>query len=178
MPPGDYIFTLVVMRSKVAYLRSPLVEREDAALSVPFTVGAPPDYKGTVLLTSLPASLPEQGTTDVVVRMRNDGAATWKASEAKLSSRMVFADTKKPEALGEAVSLPQDVKPGEVVSIPLPVKVTEPSHGNTDRHGELTWMFLPKGEGDNQDLEGISQRVARAFLRFLHLHVLPRRNAA
>ncbi len=154
LPPGDYVFTLVVMRSKVAYLRSPLVAKPEAELSVPFTVGAPPDYKGTVLLTSVPATL-TAGTTDVVVRLRNDGAATWKASEAKLSSRLVFADGKTPEVLGEAVPFPQDVKPGEIVSVPLPVKIAEPSgeHARPGGPGELTWMFLPKGEADSPDLK-------------------------
>jgi len=128
LPPGDYLFTLVATKSRVPLLRSKLVAREEAALSVPFTVGPLPDYKGTVIVSSLPALMDMHGTESVVVRLRNDGAKTWKAADTKLTYHL----TPEEEGAwhlptpgfvpGEEAALPRDVPPGEAVSVMVRVK--------------------------------------------------------
>ena len=132
LPPGEYLFSLVVMRSKVAYLRSEFLAKPAAELTVPITVGTLPPRRFTVVSTSLPSTVESGGTEQVVVRVRNDGATTWRASAAALSYRWLrhedtFAPSEGDAALGEGgrASLPQDVPPGEIVSVMIPVVATQ-----------------------------------------------------
>ena len=131
LPPGEYLFSLVVIKTRVPLLRSKLVARDVAELTVPIIVGEPPARKATVISTSLPSSIESGATETVVVRLRNDGAETWRAAETKVKYRWrlhyddpPWEDLKLPDAAlgGEAgVPVPKDVAPGEVVSVLVPV---------------------------------------------------------
>ena len=131
LPPGGYLFSLNVTRSKVAYLRSQWFARTVAQLTVPITVGVPPDHCAEVVSTSLPSSLEAGATHNVVVRLRNDGSAAWRPGETQLSYHWIrYRDNltlTSPEAREIAVwetaraELPREVAPGEVVSVMIPV---------------------------------------------------------
>ena len=131
LPAGDYVYVLTVVRSKVAYLKSPWFTRTIAELQVPFRVGEPPARLATVVSTSLPAAMEAGAVRHVVVRLRNDGAAAWRAGRTQLSYHWLKYrdDLDLPSAeIGEVAvwegaraDLPQDVMPGEVVSAMIPV---------------------------------------------------------
>jgi hypothetical protein len=131
LPPGEYLFSLVVIKSSVPLLRSSFVAKQVAELTVPITVGASPARKATVISTSLPSSMEAGATENVVVRLRNDGGMTWKAGETKVTYRwrVHYDDSTQPEErvaegfLGDdaGIPVPKDVAPGEVVSVVIPV---------------------------------------------------------
>jgi len=131
LPPGDYIFSLSVMRSKVAYLRSEWFARTIANLAVPITVGVPNAHRAEVMSTSLPSALESGAMENVVVRLRNDGSATWRPGETRLSYHWVRYrdDLALPSAEAREMvvwetaraELPAEVAPGEVVSVMIPV---------------------------------------------------------
>ncbi len=158
LPSGEYLFTLRVVKSQVAYVRSSWLTRGLAEITVPFRVGAVPALKAGLVSTSLPPSIVAGETETVVVRLRNDGAAKWQVGKIKLSyqwekyqddwnlspaeSHKVFASP------GIRVELPKDVAPGEMVSVMVPVTATdekglalEPSHKGEMAHYCVAWSL-------------------------------------
>jgi hypothetical protein len=134
LPPGEYLFTLSVTRTQLAYVRSSWFARTLADLVVPFTVGRPPARKAAVVSTSLPASLESGAAETVVVRLRNDGAAAWRAGQTWLCYHWVKRsdDLLAPEVTGEVAvwqgaraELPREVPPGEVISVMIPVAAAD-----------------------------------------------------
>jgi len=131
LPAGEYLYVLRVVRSKVAYFRSQWFARTIADLAVPFHVGELPAHRATVVSTSLPAAMEVGATRHVVVRLRNDGAAPWRPGEVRLSYHWVryrddlelpFAEAREMVAWeGMRAELPGDVRPGEIVSVMIPV---------------------------------------------------------
>ena len=131
LPPGEYLFSLVVIKTRVPLLRSSLVAREAAELTTPITVGAPPARKATVISTSLPSSMEAGATEQVTVRLRNDGAETWKAKETRVTYRwqLHYDESPQPDVTVAKASLSgdsgvlmlKDVAPGEVVSVEVAV---------------------------------------------------------
>ncbi|MGD0110953.1 MAG: sugar-binding protein, partial [Armatimonadota bacterium] len=149
LAPGEYLFSLVAMRSSLAYLRSELFAKPMAELTVPFTVGTPPARRFTVVSTSLPSTIESGGSEQVVVRIRNDGAAVWRAASTALSYRWLKHDDDLGSSNAEAVlcdgpraRLPKDVPPGEIVSIVIPVAATQPDGSalTPARDGDL-WHY-------------------------------------
>jgi hypothetical protein len=94
-------------------------------------VGYPRARQAAVVSTSLPSSLEAGATENVVVRLRNDGATAWRASETSLSYHWVrwhddlsLPSTEAREELvsnGNRAALPRDVAPGEMVSVMISV---------------------------------------------------------
>ena len=135
LPPGEYLFSLAVMRSSVAYLRSHWFARPVAELTVPITVGEPPARRVTIVSTSLPSAIEAGAAEQVVVRLRNDGTATWRAKSTALSYHWVrhddgpgSGDQQTGEQLlahGARGLLPRDVAPGEVASVMIPVSAVQ-----------------------------------------------------
>jgi hypothetical protein len=130
LPQGDYVYSLVVSRTRVAYLRSKFFSQVEAELSVPITVGQPPARRATIISTSLPSSMEAGGTDAIAVQLRNDGAEVWKSGSVSLSYRWVrwtanlTADTagaRQVVAEGPRVALPKRVEPGATVLMEIPV---------------------------------------------------------
>ncbi|MFB3881483.1 MAG: hypothetical protein ACE149_09465 [Armatimonadota bacterium] len=131
LPAGDYLYTLSVTRSSLAYVRSSWFARSIADLVVPFTVGPVPAHKATIVSTSLPSALDSGGSETVIVRLRNDGSAAWRAGDVRLSYHWVKMSGDLLAPSGEAAAatapqgapadLPRDVPPGGVVSVAIPV---------------------------------------------------------
>ena len=136
LPPGEYLFSLAVMKTKISYLRSKWFAKPIAELTVPITVGEPPARQATVISTSLPCAMEAGATEDVVVRLRNDGAETWRVGTVKLSYHWIRygGDLTAPlEKARETVTregaradLPRDVAPGEAVSVMIAVSASQP----------------------------------------------------
>ena len=189
LPAGDYVYILSVMRSKVAYLRSQWFARTIAELKVPFRVREPPAHLATVVSTSLPAAMETGATRHVVVRLRNDGAAAWRAGRTQLSYHWLRCrdDLDLPSAEvsevavweGARADLPQDVMPGEVVSVMIPVRAVTgdgdplPTCGSEDLwhyrvqwdlvEGEETWF---SSEGSDPGEEAIQLMPHDSFAAF------------
>ncbi|UCC67449.1 MAG: hypothetical protein JSV79_09980 [Armatimonadota bacterium] len=137
LPPGDYLFSLSVVKSKIAYLRSRWFARTLAELAIPITVADPPARRATILSTSLPSAIEWGATEQVVVRLRNDGAATWRKGNTFLTYRWLPEQHNEDAAISQGgtsrplrnadtrADLPQDVGRGEVVSVLIPVTATE-----------------------------------------------------
>jgi len=159
LPAGEYLYVLSVVRSKVAYLRSQWFARTMAELKVPFRVGEPPARRATVVSTSLPAVMEVGATRHVVVRLRNDGATAWRPGQTRLSYHWLRCrddlDIPSGEARAVAVwegargDLPQDVMPGEVVSVMIPVSAIAadgeslPPSGSEDLwHYRIQWDLV------------------------------------
>ncbi len=163
MPPGDYVYTLRVVRSKVAYLRSEWLTRTLAQLAVPIRVGNPPTYKATVMSSSLPAAVETGATREVAVRLRNDGTAAWPMGQVRLSYHWIKQRDDLDAAIASArevlvregarADLPRDVPPGDLVSVMIPVSAID-SHGEAlppatpadSWHYRLQWDLV---EGDD-----------------------------
>jgi hypothetical protein len=132
LPEGEYLFSLSVARSKVAYLRSRWLSRTVAELEVPITVGQPPPRKATVVSTSLPSAIEAGAVVSTVVRLRNDGAETWRRGEVLLAYHWVrhrdglggvSSEARQTAARDVArAELPRDVAPGQIVSVMIPVR--------------------------------------------------------
>ncbi len=164
LPPGEYLFSLAVMKTKVSYLRSKWFAKPIAELTVPITVGEPPARQATVISTSLPCAM-ETGTTEsVVVRLRNEGGETWRVGTVKLSYHWLRygGDLTAPsERARESVTwegaradLPRDVAPGEVVSVMIPVSATQPDGSplspplaDSLSHYRVQWDLVAGGDG-------------------------------
>jgi hypothetical protein len=182
LPPGQYLFSLAVMKSGVSYLRSKWLARPIAELTVPIVVGEPPSLRATVISTSLPCLMESGATEEVVVRLRNDGSATWRKAATRLSYhwvkfrdelRLASADARDTVASqGAAARLPRDVAPGEVVSVTIPVRAARddgsplPPEGDGEPfHYRVQWDVADGGkwashEGGSVDEEAI-EIVAR-----------------
>ncbi len=131
LAPDDYVYTLRLLRRKVAYFQSEWFTSTLAELSVPIRVGGAPPYKATLISSSLPAAVAAGATREVSVRLRNDGTETWQRGRVELSyhwtrrtddpalpsddaTEVVFWDAGR-------VELPRDVPPGDVVSLAVPL---------------------------------------------------------
>ena len=131
LPPGEYLFSLAVMKTKVSYLRSKWFAKPIAELTVPIVVGEPPARQATVISTSLPCAMEAGATENVIVRLRNDGAEKWRVGTVKLSYHWIryagdlTAPSEKARETvtweGARADLPREVAPGEVVSVKVPV---------------------------------------------------------
>jgi len=163
LPAGDYLYTLSVTRTKLAYVRSSWFARSVADLAVPFTVGALPARKATVVSTSLPAAVESGGTEMVVVRLRNDGSASWRVGDTRLSYHWVrrSGDLLAPsDGAGEVVvweggraELPKDVPPGAAVSVVIPVVAADsegrslpPSRPEDQWQYAIQWDLVTAGD--------------------------------
>ena len=176
LPPGDYLFTLRVVRSKVAYFRSQWFTRGIAELTVPFRVGPLPEPKATLISTSLPSFMESGGTENVVVRLRNDGAATWRMGATKLTytwaeyrdDLSLPSSRAREGAIRSRVSadLPKDVAPGEVVSVMIPVvavdaegKALPPSSGDDLWHYRVEWGLALDGASSPGETVAVGSEV-------------------
>ncbi len=156
LPNGDYLFTLTVTRTRLAYMRSSWFAKPVAQLSAPFTVGTLPEQKATVISTSLPAVIPSGGGQNVVVRLRNDGRAAWRPGSILLSYSWVYYADDLPVVgaqplviapnAGQTADIPREVKPGEVVSVMIVVSATgtqggplPPSTADDLYHWRVRW---------------------------------------
>ena len=159
LPPGDYLFTFSVTRTQLAYVRSSWFARSLADLVVPFTVAAPPARKATVVSTSLPSAMESGATETVVVRLRNDGAATWRPKDTWLSYHWVKRsdDLSAPSDLtcevavweGARAELPKEVPPGAVASVMIPLVAADaqgralaPNRPEDDWHYAIQWDLV------------------------------------
>jgi hypothetical protein len=162
LPPGEYLFSLAVMKSRVSYLRSKWFARPVAELTVPIVVGDPPALRATLISSSLPCLIESGATEDVVVRLRNDGSAVWRKATAKVSYHWVrysddlrLASAEAAQSVnweGAQAQLPQDVAPGQAVSLTIPVNATQddgaplpPAKAEDLFHYRLQWDVV---EGD------------------------------
>jgi hypothetical protein len=134
LPPGDYIYSLLVTRTRVAYLRSKFFSQVEAELSVPITVGQPPARRATIISTSLPSSMESGGTDAIAVQLRNDGAELWKPGSVSLSYRWVryredltadAAAARQVVAEGSRVAIPKRAAPGETLLVEIPVTAAD-----------------------------------------------------
>jgi len=159
LSPGEYLFTLRVVQSKVAYVNSRWFAKPIAELTVPITVGDPPAWKATVMSTSLPASMATGSTKQMIVRLRNDGRETWRQGTTSLSYRWLLFHDEWEQPTNRAreivvresvrAELPEDVGPGEVVSVVIPVSA-QAADGRplpvlspeTLRHYRLQWLLI------------------------------------
>jgi len=158
LPAGDYLFSLVAVRSSLAYLRSELFAKPVAEVTVPFTVGTPPARRFTVVSTSLPSTIESGGTEQVVVRVRNDGATVWRAASTTLSYRWLKHDDDLGSSYAEVAlcdgaraKLPKDVPPGEIASIVISVAATQsdgaalaPARDGDLWHYRVQWNLVDK----------------------------------
>lgn len=177
LAPGQYLFTLIVMRSRVAYLRSQWVARPVAELTIPITVGTPPPHRASIISTSLPSSIEPGATEQVMVRLRNDGAQTWRPGEVALSYRWLRHDDEvaRPEggprveavAEGGRALLPREVRPGETVSVMIALSAVLsdgsplPPAGPDDLwHYRLAWDLVgPEGRFSGDSFFGASEAI-------------------
>lgn len=135
LPPGRYVWSLTVVRSRLQYLRSAWFTTTVAELKVPITVGDPPARAATVLSTTLPSALESGAAEEVVVRLRNDGAQTWRAGQLSLGYHWVRDRGELTAARGEAqelvawaagrADLPHDVAPGQAVTVRVRVAAVD-----------------------------------------------------
>ena len=163
LPPGEYLFTLSVTRTQLAYVRSSWFARSLADLVVPFTVGTQPARKATVVSTSLPSSVESGATEDVMVRLRNDGQATLRPKDTRLSYHWVKRsdDLSAPSHLtrevavqeGARAQLPKEVPPGAVASVMIPIVAADaegrplpPNRHEDEWHYAVQWDVVA---GDN-----------------------------
>lgn len=159
LPPGDYIYSVEIVRSRLTYVRSSWFARALAQLKVPITVGEPPQRAATILTTSLPSSMESGATEAAVVRVRNDGSAVWKAGEMALSYHWLRQEdnlTASSEEVaqvivrdGARVALASDVPPGAVVSVTIPVTAVAadgsplpPSDPGAGWHYRVAWDLV------------------------------------
>ena len=164
LPPGDYLFSISIVRSSVAYLRSQWFTRTLAELTVPITVGEPPARRATLISTSLPSFIEAGSTDDVVVRIRNDGAVAWRPADTRLSYHWIrsrddsassLSDTREIVVRGGAMAeLPRDVAPGEIVSVMIPLRAADadgsplPLPGPDDLwHYRVQWDLVEGEDG-------------------------------
>jgi hypothetical protein len=162
LPPGEYLFALTVTRTRLAYVRSSWFAKPVAELTVPFTVGAVPDRKATVVSTSLPAAIESGATQNIVVRLRNDGRSVWRPGRTALSyhwSRCAddlgaASDHVRQVVVrqGKKGQLPKEVPPGGVASVMIPVSAAgengdplPPSKADDLWHYRIQWDLI---EGD------------------------------
>ncbi len=178
LPPGEYLFTLRVVKSQLAYVRSNWLTRGLAEITVPFRIGAVPDLKAGLVSTSLPPSIEAGGTETVVVRLRNDGAARWRAGETKLSYQWEkyrddwgLPPAESSEVIaspGVRADLPKDVAPGEIVSVMIPVTTADeqgsalaPLRESELAHYRVVWSLVD-GESKANDIV-VGQEVIRVI---------------
>lgn len=160
LSPGSYTFSFQAVRSSVAYMRSRWFAKPEAEISIPITVGKPPARLATVISTSLPSAIESGAAEQVVVRLRNDGAATWRASETSFCYRWLrhqdgLGDSGSDEVVdeGERASLPGDVPPGEIASVMIPIAAKLADGGALPAPGaEDLWHY--RVQWDLADKEG------------------------
>ena len=175
LPPGEYLFSLVVMRSRVAYLRSKWFARPAAELTVPITVGRPPARRATLISTSLPSSIEAGASEHMVVRLRNDGAAAWQPGTTRLAYRWVrhtddlAAPARDVVAEGGRVQLPKAVAPGEMVSVMVALSATRddgsalPPAGPDDLwHYRVQWDVV---EGNDTSFSAAGESVGEEAIQ-------------
>jgi hypothetical protein len=164
LPPDDYLFSLRVVRSRVAYLRSPFLARVVAEVEVSFTVSEPPARRATFLSTSLPSFIEAGATENVVVRLRNDGSDRWRPGATRLCYHWVrhrddlmLPTSEVRQVLvhdGARAELPREVAPGGVVSLMIPVAAAQqdgaplpPSSPGDLWHYRLQWDLVEGEDG-------------------------------
>ena len=163
LPPGDYRFSLVVIKSKMTYLRSKFFADTIAELTVPITIGDPPPYRAYVISSSLLSAMDSGGAQQVVVRMRNDGAAAWEAGQTQLSCHWLRCETDRDASLDEMkeivawdvarARLLRSVAPGEVVSVMVLLPATRedgsplpPLEPGAAAHYRVQWDLVTGGD--------------------------------
>lgn len=168
LSPGQYLYTLSVVRSKVAYLRSRWFASTVAELTVPFQVADAPRRKAGVVSTSLPATMESGGSEEVVVRLRNEGSEPWLPGEVRLGCRWVrwsdelsLPSAAAWEEIGTGAGwaeVPHEVQPGETVSLMVRVRATDgdgqplpPSGPEELWHYRLVWDMV---EGERGGVSG------------------------
>ncbi len=95
-----------------------------------------------------------------MVRLRNDGAATWRASETSLCYRWLrhqdgLGESGSDEVVaeGERAGLPGDVPPGEMASVMIPIAAKQADGGSLPAPGaEDLWHY--RVQWDLADKEG------------------------
>ena len=164
LPPGDYLFSLRVVSSRIAYLRSPWLARVVAELKVPFTVGEPPARKAALISSSLPSFIEAGAAENVVVRLRNDGREKWRPETTRLSYHWIryrddlmlpSSETRQLlEHDGPRAELPRAVAPGEIVSVMIPVTAAQrdgtplaPSPPEDLWHYRVQWDLVEGEDG-------------------------------
>jgi hypothetical protein len=161
LPPGEYLFTLSVTKTQLAYVRSSWFAHSLADLVVPFTVGTAPTRKASVVSTSLPSTMESGAAENVVVRLRNDGQATWHPKDTRLSYHWVkrsddlSATGRACEVLvqdGARAELAKQVPPGAVASVMIPLvaadgegRPLQPSRPEDQWHYAVQWDLVGSG---------------------------------
>ena len=127
LPDGDYELRFEMVRARDEWFSN----GGDTPLCVPVKVASsiPPGF--TLVESSLPTLAKAGGTYTAVVKLRNDGPATWKSGSAKIGYRIAKASVHLPGASEEAspvvganesaVTLGADVEPGRVMTFNLAV---------------------------------------------------------
>ncbi len=182
LPPGDYVLSLALTKSKLPYFRSRWFGRTLAELTLPITVGEPPARGATVLSTSLPSAIERGATEQVVVRLRNDGAGTWQRGKVFLSYRWLLEqhsdDAGSPLAArldpdrkaSIRAELPAEVAPGEVVSVLIPVTAPndsgwpEPTSARSQYGTRIQWELI---EDTDARLPGVGAPMLEEAIQIL-----------
>ncbi len=163
LSPGDYVYTVRVVRSRVAYLSSEWFTRTLAELSMAIRVGYPPPYKATLISSSLPSAIAPGARREITVRLRNDGAEAWHPARVQLSYHWtrhlndlrVSSDGASEIVVRDAarVDLPRDVLPGDIVSLTIPLVAADqdgdalpPASPDHLWHYRVQWALV---EGDS-----------------------------
>jgi len=123
LPPGDYELFFEMMRLPD---NKRFTELGDEPFVIPIRVGGAADRGASILSVIAPTMVQGGWDYPVSARVRNDGAATWRASEVKLTARLfrTRSYTRDAEDLMEPVGLAftptplgRDVPSGETAEI-------------------------------------------------------------
>ena len=129
LPEGDYELRWELVRSRDEWFSN----GGDVPLCVPVKIGTAPAVGFSLVGSTLPTLVKSGGAYDVSVKLRNDGAATWKAGDLKLGYRWRKASVHLSKDSEDSVeSLPgcagtadlaADLEPGRAIELTVPVKV-------------------------------------------------------
>lgn len=134
LPRGDYRLTLDLGRRRVPLFSSRWLRESLAKLELSVRIEAPPQYRLTVLHSSLPTHLEAGRAYSIPVTVRNDGAKSWRRQEVRVGCRWYAADAEatwgEPTAVAQRSSrLPRDVAPGQSVNLDVRVEAPQATPG-------------------------------------------------
>lgn len=107
-----------------------------ATVQMPVTIGNVPTWGATLIASDLPRGLESGSVPEVRVTVRNDGNAAWHAADgvrigvrlyAAVTSSGVSSSAETPvESADASAVIPNDVLPGELVTVRVPVPLLMP----------------------------------------------------
>ncbi len=150
LPPGEY--ELEFAMSRLASGEEVFFDGgQQAAYRVPVTVGAPPALHPTWVSSAMVVTAQRGATYPVEVRVRNDGSETWKKGVfsvghrwRKVSTYLKGGPGDGDTILGEGprLLLPEDVPPGRIATLTIPVPVQWGSQPLQTSSQQDDWCYL------------------------------------